>query len=93
MERLVQIAATTRTALEINSSFERLDLPARASRLARDHGVTLVINSDAHDTAGFDLLRFGVGQARRGWVQAGDVLNTAPWPRLCDMLKAAKDTR
>lgn len=93
MERLIRIAAATRTALEINSSFERLDLPARASRLARDHGVTLVINSDAHDTSGFDLLRFGVGQARRGWVQAGDVLNTACGPRLCDMLKVSKGSR
>lgn len=93
LEQLIHIAAATGTTLEINSRFERLDLPAHASRLARDQGVTLAINSDAHDEAGFDVLRFGVGQARRGWVEARDVLNTASWPHLCDMLKASKGTR
>ena len=83
---LVELAAKTGTILEINAAYHRLDLSATNARLARDHGVRLAINSDAHSPAGYDLLRFGVGEARRGWVEAGDVVNTLPLKELRSLL-------
>jgi DNA polymerase (family 10) len=64
-------------ALEINAS-SRLDLNDVHIRQAKEIGVKFVINSDAHTTGGLSL-RFGVGQARRGWCEKKDVLNTLTW--------------
>ena len=76
MEAVLQAAAETGTAVEINSHPLRLDLNDIHVRRAVELGVTLVINSDAHDPAGFDVLRFGVATARRGWATRANVLNT-----------------
>ena len=76
MEAVLRAAAETGTAVEINSLPLRLDLNDVHVRRAVELGVTLVINSDAHDPAGFDVLRFGVATARRGWATGADVLNT-----------------
>jgi len=76
MEAVLQAAAETGTAIEINGHPLRLDLNDVHVRRAIELGVTLVINSDAHDPGGFDVLRFGVSTARRGWATAADVLNT-----------------
>ncbi|MGD8996719.1 MAG: DNA polymerase III, partial [Anaerolineae bacterium] len=76
METIFQAAAETGTALEINAFPARLDLNDVHIRRAIELGVTLVINSDAHDVTGFDVLRFGVATARRGWATPADVLNT-----------------
>ena len=65
-------------ALEINSQIDRLDLDDTHARLARDRGVKLVIDSDAHSPAALGNLRWGATSARRGWIQASDVLNTRP---------------
>lgn len=73
--------------LEINAQPDRLDLDDAGCRLAKEAGVRLVISSDSHDVNGFGNLRFGVGQARRGWVEAKDVMNTLPWPTLQELLK------
>lgn len=82
IDRLVALAVETNTILEINASYHRLDLSAPHARLARDRGALLMICSDAHSPSGFDALRFGVGEARRGWVEAEDVVNTWPLDRL-----------
>jgi len=82
IDRLVALAADTNTILEINASYHRLDLSAAHARLARDRGALLMICSDAHSPDGYDALRFGIGEARRGWVEAGDVVNTWPLDRL-----------
>jgi DNA polymerase (family 10) len=71
-------AAETGTFLEINAAYHRLDLSDVHARRARDLGVRLVIASDAHSSGGFGLLRYGVGEARRGWIEARDVANTQP---------------
>lgn len=76
MEALVRGAARTGTALEINAAFHRLDLSAPHARAAKEAGALLTVCSDAHDPGGFGLLRYGVGEARRGWLEAGHVLNT-----------------
>jgi DNA polymerase (family 10) len=80
VETLVQVAAETATYLEINGSPDRLDLTAPAARRAAALGATMVICSDAHSPSDFENLRFGIGEARRGWLRAADVANTRPWP-------------
>lgn len=78
MEVICAAAAETGTALEINASFFRLDLKDQHARLARDAGVKLSINCDAHATDQFGEIHFGILTARRAGLRRGDVLNT--WP-------------
>jgi DNA polymerase (family X) len=80
MERVVEAAANAGVALEINSQIDRLDLDDGTARYARDRGVKIVIDSDAHSPAALGLLRWGVTVARRAWLEPGDVLNTLPLP-------------
>lgn len=76
MEAILQAAAETGTAIEINAHPNRLDLPDIYVRRAVDLSVKLTISSDAHDPQGLDLLFFGVATARRGWATPSDVINT-----------------
>ena len=69
-------AARTGTALEMNGSPHRLDLSVERARRAVEAGCILTIDSDAHKTGELDDTRWGVGQARRAWVEPGVVLNT-----------------
>jgi DNA polymerase (family 10) len=69
-------AAGTGTALEVNGSPHRLDLSAERARRAVAAGCVLAIDSDAHNTGELDDVRWGVSQARRGWVTAANILNT-----------------
>ena len=69
-------AARTGTALEMNGSPHRLDLSVERARRALAAGCVLTIDSDAHKTAELDYVRWGTSQARRAWVEPGDVLNT-----------------
>ena len=78
MEAIFQTAVRTNTALEINAMPSRLDLKDIHTYRARELGVKLVINTDAHSTEHLEFMRFGVGVARRGWCQAEDILNTRP---------------
>jgi DNA polymerase (family 10) len=75
IERVVDACARTGTALEISASPARLDLSDIHARLAKQRGVKLSIDTDAHTTHELELLPHGVGQARRAWVEAGDVVN------------------
>ncbi len=75
-EAVYEAAARTGTALEINGSPARLDLSPERARRAVAAGCILTIDSDAHHTRELDDTRWGVAQARRGWVTAADVLNT-----------------
>ncbi len=65
-------------AVELNAQPHRLDLKDSQLMRARELGVKVVISSDAHKVEELDLMRFGVDQARRAWLGAGDVLNTLP---------------
>ncbi len=65
-------------ALEVNAHPQRLDLTDLACRMAKDEGALVAINADAHSVHEFDNLVYGVGQARRGWLEKADVLNTRP---------------
>ena len=87
MEAVFQAAARTNTALEINGMPSRLDLKDTHTYRARELGVKLVINTDAHSTDHLGFMRFGVGVARRGWCQAQDILNTRPLEKVLAYLK------
>jgi len=78
IEAVFQTAARTNTMLEINGMPSRLDLKDIHAYRARELGVKLVINTDAHSTEHLEFMRFGVGVARRGWCEAQDILNTKP---------------
>jgi DNA polymerase (family 10) len=75
--------------LELNAQPERLDLPDVYCRLAKDEGARIAINSAAASAAELDYLGFGVGQARRGWLEAGDVVNTRPLGEVEGLLRRA----
>jgi DNA polymerase (family X) len=79
---LFRAAARTGTALEINASPQRLDLPSDQIRAARDAGVKFAIDSDAHSVPNLGNMPYGIGAAQRGWLTADDVINTWPLDRL-----------
>lgn len=76
MPRIIRKARDRGCFLELNAHPERLDLTDSYCRIAKEEGVLIAINSDAHRADDFENLRFGVGQARRGWLERDDVLNT-----------------
>jgi DNA polymerase (family 10) len=87
MERVLDAAQERGCFLEINAQPERLDLDDVAARMAKERGVKLAISTDAHRPAALDLMRYGVDQARRGWLEAEDVLNTYRWEALKGLLR------
>jgi DNA polymerase (family 10) len=87
MTRIIREAKQRGCFLELNAHPERLDLLDTQCRMAKEEGVLVSINSDAHSTLDFANLRYGVGQARRGWLEAKDVLNTRPLAELRKLLK------
>lgn len=87
VEKIINTACETRTVLEINSSYNRLDLRDEHIRLAVKNGVKLAINSDAHHPVHFAYLLFGIGQARRGWAEKMDIINTLKVDTLLKELK------
>jgi DNA polymerase (family 10) len=89
MAAIIESAARTGTFLEINANPLRLDLDDIHAAAARRAGVRLVVSTDAHSTAGLDVLRCGIQQARRAGLEAGDVANTSSLADLRDLLAAA----
>ena len=87
IEKLVDIANDTNTILEIDAHYDRLDLKDEYVRMAIQKGVKLVIDSDAHHPVHFGFLKFGIGQARRGWAEKSNILNTMPADELLRCLK------
>lgn len=78
VEKVLEAAARHKVAMELNAYPDRLDLCDRHLRMAKERGVPIVINTDAHHTSHMDKIRYGVLQARRAWLTAADVLNTLP---------------
>jgi len=78
MEAVLQAAATFEVAVELNAHPSRLDLDDRHLKRAKELGLKVVINTDAHSVGDLDLMRYGIDQAGRGWLEANDVLNTFP---------------
>ena len=84
---LFRACARTGTALEINASPQRLDLPSDHIRAARDAGVRFAIDSDAHSVSDLGNMPYGAGTAQRGWLTPDDVINTWPLDRLRTFLR------
>ena len=87
MLRIIRKAKARGVHLELNAHPERLDLFDTHCRMARDEGVLVSVNSDAHSVLEFDNLRYGIGQARRGWLEKADVLNARPVGEVRRLLK------
>jgi DNA polymerase (family X) len=87
MERVIAAARALGCYLEINSQPERLDLNDMQIHAAKQSGVKLAISTDAHTADSFEYIRFGVDQARRGWLTADDVINTRSLADLRKLLK------
>lgn len=87
MLRIIRAARTRGCFLELNAHPERLDLLDIHCQMARDEGVLVAISSDAHSTQDFDNLVYGIGQARRGWLEKKDVLNTRSLKLLRPLLR------
>jgi DNA polymerase (family 10) len=87
MERVIHAARQRGCFLELNAHPERLDLNDIYCNMARSEGVLISIASDAHSVLDFVNLRFAVGQARRGWLEASGVLNARPLTRLRPLLR------
>jgi DNA polymerase (family 10) len=87
MERLMAAAKDRNCFMELNAQPERLDLNEIHCKAAKEMGVKIAICTDAHSIHELDNMRFGIGQARRGWLEPEDVLNTRSWEALKKLLK------
>jgi DNA polymerase (family 10) len=87
IDAVLKAAARKKVAMELNAYPDRLDLNDRHLRLAKEHGVKIVINTDSHHTSHMDKIRFGILQARRAWLTKEDVLNTLPLQKFAKAMK------
>ncbi len=86
-DKILEVAKKTGTVLEINSSPYRLDLNGFNIRRAKTRGVKMIINTDSHRKEQMDLMEYGIGQARRGWAEKEDVINTNSVKNLLEYFK------
>ena len=89
LDAALKAAAKHKVAMELNAYPDRLDLCDRHLRLAKQHGVKIVINTDSHHTSHLEKIRYGVLQARRAWLTPADVLNTLPATKFAKAMKHA----
>jgi len=87
LEAVLLAARERRCIVELNAHPDRLDLNDEACKLAKDLGVRIAISTDAHSTADLEFMRFGINQARRGWLEARDVINCLPLKDLKQVFK------
>ena len=90
VSRLIEEAAATNSALELNAYVDRLDLSVPYLREAINAGVRITIDTDAHDEGALSFARFGVSQARRAWVEKESVINCLPWSGFEEYLREGK---
>jgi DNA polymerase (family 10) len=87
VDAVMKAAARKKVAMELNAYPDRLDLCDRHLRLAKQHGVKIVINTDAHHTSHMEMIRYGILQARRAWLTPYDVLNTLTEEKFAQAIK------
>jgi DNA polymerase (family 10) len=87
MEKVMEAARERQCFMELNAQPERLDLNDVHCKIAKEMGVKVAISTDAHSIDDLDHMRFGVGQARRGWLEPDDVINTRSWKELKKIFK------
>lgn len=93
VEAVIDAAAEHGVCIEINAHPSRLDLDWRYLHRARDKGMKIPINPDAHVIDGLDDMRYGVGIARKGWLRASDVLNTMSTDELLDFFRERRNKK
>jgi DNA polymerase (family 10) len=89
-EKVFEAAAANGKVIEINSQPSRLDLNDELILRAKNFGLKFCISTDSHSTKGLAFMRYGLGQARRGWLEKEDVVNTYPYSRLKEVFKKLK---
>ncbi|MGD2011499.1 MAG: hypothetical protein PVI76_10400 [Desulfobacterales bacterium] len=82
LERLMAAAVERGCFMELNAHPDRLDMTEAYCKLAKDMGVRIAISTDAHSTENLDYMRLGILQARRGWLEPDDEVNTRSWREL-----------
>jgi DNA polymerase (family X) len=87
LERIIAQAKQNGCFFEINSSPDRLDLSAENARLAAMANIKIAVSTDAHSTREFELIRYGIDQARRAGLEKSSVLNCLPWQKLSRVFK------
>ena len=87
MDALLKAAKRTKTVMEIDAYPDRSDLKDEYIRKAVEMGIKLSIDSDAHSIYHFQYLEYGIAQARRGWAEKKDVINTRSWQEMLRLLK------
>ncbi len=87
MERVMEKALERGCFLELNSQPARLDLNDVNLKMARDMGVRIAISTDSHNTDSLRFMRYGINQARRGWLEPQDVINARPLDKLLKLLR------
>jgi len=90
IHKIIEKAAATGTALEINAYYDRLDLSDVNVRTAKEYGVHLSIGTDAHNLHQLWMMKLGVGVARRGWLEPEDLLNILPVDALRDFVNVKR---
>lgn len=90
MERLLKAARDLGCVMELNLQPDRLDLNEMHCKMAKEMGVMLAVSTDAHGTSELNLIRLGIKQARRGWLEATDVINTRSFDDLMKIIKAKR---
>jgi DNA polymerase (family X) len=86
LEKVIKVASEEGVSMEINAHPKRLDLNDIHTRMAKDMGAKLIINTDAHSISQLGLMKYGVFTARRGWLEKEDVINTYPLKDLLGVL-------
>jgi len=86
-DKILEVAKNTGTILEINSSPYRLDLNGFNIRRTKAHGIKMIINTDSHQKEQLYLMEYGIGQARRGWAEKADIINTNSAEKLLEYFK------
>ncbi|HXH27503.1 MAG TPA: DNA polymerase/3'-5' exonuclease PolX, partial [Candidatus Polarisedimenticolia bacterium] len=86
LERIMDAALERGCFLEVNAQPERLDLDDVHCRMAKERGLKVAVSTDAHSLRHLDSIRLGLDQARRGWLEPDDILNTRPWEELRPLL-------
>ena len=87
LEKVMKAAREQGCVLELNAHPDRLDLDDVHCQMAKRMGLKIAVSTDAHSLDDLSLMRFGIGQARRGWLEPSDVVNTRRWPELRKLLK------
>jgi DNA polymerase (family 10) len=89
--KVFEAAAANGKVMEINSQPSRLDLNDELIFRAKDYGLKFCISTDSHAVSDLAFMRYGLGQARRGWLEKEDVVNTYPYSRLKEVFKKIRD--